>query len=206
MNRSAIIWSTSLILYAVFCFWYTNTGGPMSEAEQQTLIEHLQARGYGEKQLDGLKRFMETDTGDQFLMVNNIDMNPDPADVAGAEPGESAEQLMARYMEYMYPALIKRACHPVFMGQTINSSMDITGIKGAESWTSAALMRYRSRRDLLEIATNPAFAGRHEFKLAALTKTIAYPVDTTLYLSDPRLLLFLILLSLCALIDRFTGR
>ncbi len=79
--------------------------------------------------------------------------------------------------------------------------MDIVGIEGAEQWTSAALMRYRSRRDLLEIALNPVFAGKHDFKMAALDKTIAYPVEAQLYLSDPRLLLLLILLAAISLLD-----
>jgi hypothetical protein len=65
----------------------------------------------------------------------------------------------------------------------------------------AALFRYRSRRALLEIITNPAFGGKHEFKTAALEKTIAYPMEPQLYLGDPRLLLGLILLALTALID-----
>lgn len=65
----------------------------------------------------------------------------------------------------------------------------------------AALFRYRSRRSFLEIITNPDIGPRHEFKLAAMTKTIAYPVESVLYLSDPRLLLFLILALIAAPID-----
>ena len=38
--------------------------------------------------------------------------------------------------------------------------------------------------------------SKHDFKVAALEKTIAYPVETALYLSDPRFLLALILIIL----------
>ena len=55
-------------------------------------------------------------------------------------------------------------------------------------------MRYRSRRDLMEIATNPAFQGSHEFKIAAMNKTIAFPIDPWFHLGDPRLLLALLFL------------
>ena len=96
-------------------------------------------------------------------------------------------------MEHMYPELLKRASHPIFSGNAVFYSMDVLGIEGAERWTQAALMRYRSRRDIVEIASNPVFQGKHEFKIAALDKTIAYPVETQLYLSDPRLLLLLVL-------------
>ena len=49
--------------------------------------------------------------------------------------------------------------------------------------------------------SNPETLGRHEFKVAALEKTIAYPIETVIYLGDPRLLLGLTLLSLVALTD-----
>lgn len=53
----------------------------------------------------------------------------------------------------------------------------------------------------MEILANPDTRGRHEFKLAALDKTIAYPIETSLYLGDARLLLGLILLAVTALLD-----
>jgi hypothetical protein len=121
--------------------------------------------------------------------------------VAGAAPGETAEQLMARYMEHMIPALLSRASHPAFMGPAIFPSMDLVGIEGAENWDMGALFRYRSRRTFLEIVINPAFAGKHHFKTAALDKTIAYPIEPVLYLGDVRLLLGLVLLALTAVID-----
>jgi len=53
----------------------------------------------------------------------------------------------------------------------------------------------------MEIVTNPATRGRHAFKVAALDKTIAYPIETEIYLGDPRLILALGLFSFSALID-----
>jgi hypothetical protein len=96
-------------------------------------------------------------------------------------------------MEYMYPALFARACHPVLYGQAANTAMDLMNADGMERWTVGAGMRYRSRRDMLEIATNPAFAGSHEFKVAAMRKTIAFPIDPWVQLGDPRVVLGLLL-------------
>jgi hypothetical protein len=64
-----------------------------------------------------------------------------------------------------------------------------------------ALFRYRSRRTFLEIVTIPETHDRHEFKVAALDKTIAYPIETQLDLGDLRLSLGLLLLSAAALLD-----
>ena len=138
--------------------------------------------------IDFLKRFMEEDNGKQFIMVNNIEMNKNPGDVVGANPGESADQLMSRYMEYMWPNLLKRASHPIFMSNAVYQSMDLVGIEGAETWDQAALMRYKSRRTMMEIVTNPNMMNRHGFKIAALQKTIAYPVEPFGFYSDMRLI------------------
>lgn len=201
MRKRKILWGLPLLGYMVFCFWYTNTGGALTTTEIDHFITQMRENGREESQLAHLKVFMEADTGRQFLMLNNLDLNETPPGVEGAHPGESADQLMKRYMEHMYPELFRRACHPIYLGQAVFSAMDVTGIKGATSWDSAALFRYRSRRDLLEIVSNPAFGERHKFKMAALTKTVAYPLENTIYLSDPRFLLALILLSIVALLD-----
>ena len=198
------IWISLLVIYAGFFLWYTDIGGKLDKEEIEFFLEKLEERTSANSadpetynsQKNLIKRFMEEDTGRQFLMVNNIDMDDDPEDVEGAEPGESAERLFDRYMEHMYAQLLKRACHPVFAGNAVHPSMDLVGIEGAEIWDQAALMRYKSRRAFMEIVTHPNMGSKHAFKVAAMEKTIAYPVETVIYLSDPRLLLALILIIL----------
>ncbi|MEP0200753.1 MAG: hypothetical protein ABJ084_15330 [Halioglobus sp.] len=201
MSARVKIWLIPSLLYAAFFYWYTDFGGPLTDTEVDQFVATMKANGSDTEAIAFIDKFSRQDSGRQFLMVNNIDMNENPPDVEGAEPGESASDLMGRYMEHMIPALLARACHPVLMGSAVYPTMDLVGIEGAENWDQAALFRYRSRRAFLEIVTNPAFNGKHHFKTAALDKTIAYPIETNLYLSDPRLLLGLILLAVTALID-----
>jgi len=201
MSTRTKLWLLPALLYTAFFYWYTDFGGPLSDTEVDQFIGTMKTNGSDPEVVAFIEKFARQDSGRQFLMLNNIDMNENPPDVEGAEPGESASTLMGRYMEHMFPALLSRACHPVLMGPAVYSTMDLVGIEGAEIWDQAALFRYRSRRAFLEIVTNPAFKEKHHFKTAALDKTIAYPIETTLYLSDPRLLLGLILLALTALAD-----
>ena len=201
MSTRTKLWLVPALLYAVFTFWYTDFGGPLSDTEVDQFVATMKTNGSDPKTIAFIEKFAQQDSGRQFLMVNNIDMNENPPNVEGAEPGESASDLMARYMEHMIPALLARACHPIIMGAVVYPTVDLVGIEGAENWDQAALFRYRSRRAFLEIVTNPAFMGKHHFKTAALDKTIAYPIETNLYLGDPRLLLGLILLALTGLID-----
>lgn len=211
MTTRAKIWLSSLIIYSAFVFWYTDFSGPLSDAEVDQFVATLKQRNSDPKTTAYIENFLRNDRGRQFLMLNNLDMADNPPDVEGANPGESADQLMNRYMEHMYPELLKRASHPVVFGQAANSALDMVGIENTtemQEWTDGALFRYRSRRTFMEIVANPNIKGRHEFKLAALDKTIAYPIETSIYLGDMRLLLGLILLSLTALLDniRFARR
>ena len=188
------------VFYVAFSVWYTG-GGKLSEKEIAHYLEAFEASGLPPDRMARLKTFMEEDTGKQFFMLNAIDMAEDPVLPDGAPEGSKAGDLMNHYMEYMYPALFSRACHPIFFGQAVAPAMDLVNAEGMEVWDNAAIFRYRTRRDMLEIATNPAFDERHDYKLAALDKTIAYPNEATIYMSDPRFLLFLILGLVTAMAD-----
>lgn len=201
MSTRVKLWLFPALFYAAFVFWYTDFDGPLSDAEIAGFVQVMRANGSTPEKVDYFAEFLRNDTGRQFLMVNNLDMNEDPPAVEGAPANADADTLMGLYMEHMIPELLKRASHPVLMGPAVYPAIDITGIEGAEQWTSAALFRYRSRRSFMEIISNPDILGPHDLKLAALDKTIAYPIETRLYLGDPRLLLGLILLALTALID-----
>lgn len=203
------LWLGGAVAYGAFCWWYTNTGGPLGADEQARITAALRASGRAPERIATIGRFMAEDDGNQLIMVNALHLAESPRPVPGVPAGESAEALLAHYMEYMYPAMLRRASHPVFAGRAVSPAMDLAGFDDEQTvaqWTDAALVRYRSRRDLLAIALNPAFEERHPFKLAALEKTIAYPVATVFYLSDGRLLLALVLLPILLLFDRWFGR
>jgi len=205
-KQTGLLWGGLALLYGVFFYWYTPLGGPLSEQEIAAYLTQMQARGAEPEAVDRLRRFLEADTGDDFVMMNVIELRETPAAVAGVLPGESSAEVLGRYMDFMWPALLRRACHPVILGQAAADALDVWGIDGAGRWSQAAFMRYRSRRDLLEIAGDPAFQGPHEYKIAAMTRTIAFPADPWYHLGDPRLLLALLLGLVGLLIERFTGR
>ena len=196
MTRTRWTWLALAIVYVLFFSWYTSFGGPLSADEIADYVDRMQTRepAPDPEAIALIRRFLEQDTGDDFVMINLIDLYEVPQQIEGVEPGSTSPEVLDQYMEYMYPALFARASHPVLFGQAANTAMDLMNAPGMHAWTTGAAMRYRSRRDMMDIVTNPAFSGSHEFKVAAMRKTIAFPADPWFHFGDPRLLLALLLL------------
>ena len=203
MTARRKLWLGSALLYALFVSWYTDFGGPLTETEIQAFIAKTEDQNLGgaPSARGALLDFLRNDTGGQFLMFNAVDLAKDPPQTEGAPPGADAQTLIDLYMEHMIPALLSRASHPVVVGKSVADSLDLQGIEGAEAWSDGAIMRYRSRRTLIDIIGDPEFYARHDFKLAGLEKTIAYPIEPRIYLGDLRLLLGLFMLAITALLD-----
>ena len=208
MTAPRKLWLSSFVLYALFFSWYTDFDGPLTEAEIQAFIAKTEYRDLGgaPSARGALLEFLRNDTGRQFLMLNAVDLAKDPPQMEGAPPDADAQTLIDLYMEHMIPALLSRASHPVVVGKSVADSLDLLGIEGAEAWSDGAIMRYRSRRTLIDIIGNPEFYARHDFKLAGLEKTIAYPIEPRIYLGDLRLVLGLLMLTITALLDARLAR
>ena len=189
------VWIGLIALYAIFFGWYTSFGGPLAPDEVSRYVALLEERGLDPARVAVWRAFMESDTGDDFAMLNAIDLRDTPLPVEGVSPGATAEQVLARYTRPFLGRAIRRASHPILFGTAAGPAMDLWGIDGAEHWDAGGLVRYRSRRDLIEQAVAVGPSGVHAFKLAAMEKTIAYPLDPWFHAGDPRLLLGLLLVS-----------
>jgi len=197
------VWIACGLIYAAFFSWYTSFKGPLDAREIEAYMTHVtraEAKTSPEAR-QRLRRFMETDTGDDFVMLNAIDMYAKPLQIPGVGPTDSTQAVLDKYMQHMYPAMFARASHPVFTGNAANSAIDLMNAPNMEHWTMGAGIRYRSRRDFMDIVSNPACVGSHDLKVAALVKTIAYPVDPFNQLGDPRVVLALLLGLIAALLS-----
>ena len=188
--------------YLLFCFWYTNTGGPLRSTEVDAHLAQMKKDDAAPQNLYVIEDFMRRDTGNQFVMVNLIDLNPTPPNLPATGPDADPMALVDHYMAHMYPTMFLRASHPIFLAPVQAGAMDLLNAPGASDWTQTALMRYRSRRDIMEIITDPRFSERHDYKLGAMLKTIAVPTEPSLNPGDPRLLLGLVAVILMLLFRR----
>ncbi len=195
MSSTARIWSVLAALYVAFFSWYTSFGGPLEPDEIDAYLAILAERSDDPKALERWKAFMQTDTGDDFVMFNAIELRETPLQIEGVEPGETSQQVLARYTTPFMGLALRNAAHPVFLGRAASGALDLCGIEGAEQWSMGGLVRYRSRRDLMEQVERVVEIGEaiHVFKVAAMSKTIAYPLDPFFQLGDPRLVFALLL-------------
>jgi len=186
------IWLALALLYAVFTGWYTSWSGPLTPDEVDGYVAELAERGAKDERLDLWRHFLATDTGDDFAMLNAIDLRDTALAVEGVPAGESAQQMLNRYLEPFLGKALTRAAHPVMIGTAASGALDLWGIEGAEHWSTGGLVRYRSRRDVIEMALDALDSDLHRYKIAAMEKTIAFPLDPWFQLGDPRLVLALV--------------
>ena len=117
--RNKSTWAVLGVLYLLCFSWYTSFGGPLSDEEVEHYFALVTQRNpdMSAEQRAMIRDFLESDTGDDFVMVNVIDLHETPIRVEGVEPGETSSEVLGKYMEFMLPALLSRACHPVLFGQ-----------------------------------------------------------------------------------------
>ncbi len=193
--RRAAPWLVAFAAYALFRLWYDGIASPLSPAEIDRYGARLAERGLPAERVARLREFLARDTGRDFAMANFIALHDSLAPVGDLRPGASGRDALDRYMAHMTPALLARASHPVLGGEAAASAIEVWGLEGAERWSMVGVVRYRSRRDMIEIATDPRFRDAHVYKLAAMEKTIAVPLDPYFEAGGPRIVVALALLA-----------
>ena len=204
MSLSLIIWATALLLYAIFWLWYVGFRKPLSPTEIDYYLTELKKFDNNSAQgLANLRQFLENDTGKSFAMVNSISLKKTPDLVEGVKAGDSSLKTLITYHKSFMKAMLKRGGIGIFQGRVAGKSVDVIGIENAEEWKIAGINRFRSRRDFMEILITPQFHEKHELKFAALSKSIAYPVDPWFQLGGFPLTVGLVLALIAALLHIF---
>ena len=187
-------WSITIVLMLLFLIWHGAFEGPMTSDEIEYYIERYQAQ-YPEADITHLRQFLEEDDGKPIVMVNVIKLYYTPIEVNGQSFGDTSEEALSEYTSFVLPYLIKRGSYPIYSGNAVFEAMEKWGIENVEEWTSGALMRYGSRRVMLEMATDPVFDQFHDAKIAAIEKTFAFPATTVISIGNLDLVVGLVLLS-----------
>lgn len=196
-----IIWGSAALLYGLFRAWYDNWRGALTRDEIAAYVRQLDGRSDTTPEaLAAVRAFIEADDGRDFLMFNIVKATQAP--VVDPRSGDMVPgvTLLRRYASAFTPVLLANGGHPAMIRRKIGGYMDSWATEPDPGWTIIGLMRYRSRRDMMNLIVNPRFAAAHPDKLAGTLATFSFPTTPMggLYIG-PRLWLALALALAAAL-------
>jgi hypothetical protein len=196
------IWLGAALLYGAFRLWYDNWRGPLTAAEVDDFVARLaQSPGAAVNDMATLRAFLSQDDGREFFMLNLVRLNPERVAHPGTGELMPAAQAVQSYMKQFFPLLVRRAGHPAILARPIGGYVDFWNVAADPGWSFIGYMRYRSRRDMAILATDPRFMAAHPFKIIAMPTTFSFPTAPRLMLViGPRLWVGLVLALGAALI------
>lgn len=177
-----------VLAYAGFWAWYGGHGEPLTPEETEQYLARIAEKagtdspdqGHGRERLFAeLRLLAESDDGNAFLMLNLIDFRERALYSPGTDYGDDARAADDRYNRVIVPALLKRAGHPIYVGEVQGRFIDETD---DVQWERVAIVRYRSRRDLMETVLEVADRNAGQHKWAAIERTHVFPMQTVLSL------------------------
>jgi hypothetical protein len=196
MSTNAI-WAAAAIAYAIFWCWYVGFKRKITAAEVDDTMRLLDVHEFGsESQRKHLRHFLANDDGKDFIMVNLLHLK--------APRVESRKKLEA-YQKVFLGALLRKAGHPVMMARAAAGNIENVACDHADDWTAAGMVRYRSRRDFMEMLPSTVGSPHHGLKLDSLDKTFAFPASRWFMFGGPRIVVALSIALIAAILQMAEG-
>ena len=213
MTASRIRWGVLAGIYVLFLSWYGGSGDPISPEEIESYVAIMKSRsqegndpaGGNPEVAADLREFIESDDGQEFVMINLNIYREDPRYVDGRETVGTAEEVEKEYTSRIASRLFARACHPLLM---VEPAVHIGGIGDFErqDWSRVNLVRYRSRRDFVEFILEQDYSQDVDHKWAALSRSHVMAATPNISFATVRLVPLLILIVIGLLLDRVGAR
>lgn len=185
------IWITAGLTYGLFWLWYARPRRKISQQEADQFLAWAMSQGIESERAKGLRDFFANDDGHDFVMVNLIKLN---------RPVRESAAKLAAYQKVFLGQLLRKAGHPVLIAQRSGANVEHVNCEQNSDWPAMGAIRYRSRRDLLEILPGTFGSEHHQMKLDAVASTIAFPASNAFFAGGPRIVVALgILLIACVL-------
>ena len=201
--RYISIWLLAALAYGAFYVWYAGWRPPLTPGEIDSyiaLVENIEQYKGNAEIKTRLRSFLEKDNGGEFFMVNLLRYRDTALPVAGASANETPQEVMDHYAGAFMPTILGHAGWLVTGGRAASKDLELWGVQPDTDWAVFGLVRYRSRRDMMEVISKPEFDKIHPFKFAAIEATRAFPVSPAILTLGPKLVagLFVLISALFA--------
>tara|TARA_B110000503_G_C7080023_1_gene384750 strand:- start:69 stop:662 length:594 start_codon:yes stop_codon:yes gene_type:complete len=194
---TVIIWGFAVLCYGIFWGWYIGFRKKVTAEEASAMIAVLARNSdVTERQKNNLYHFLANDDGKDFVMVNLLCLQT---------PLDKSRDKLETYQKIFLGALLRKAGHPVLVARAAGGYIENIACDDADKWSAAGLIRYRSRRDLLEMLPSTIGSEHHGLKLAALEKTFAFPASPWFMFGGPRIICPLTIALIAALTQLWIG-
>ena len=184
-----LLWLIALLTYALFYCWYVGFRSRVTPAEVEETMAILDAGLVDETRKSHLRHFLANDDGKDFVMVNLLEL---------AKPRKESSKNLNAYQKIFLGQLLRKAGHPILIARAASGNVENVACQEFDNWTAAGMVRYRSRRDLMEILPATIGSEHHELKLSALDKTYAFPASPWFVVGGPKLLVPLLIALIAA--------
>ena len=194
---AVMIWIIAVLGYVVFWFWYVGFQKkvtPQEVAATLSIFEHDDT--WTATQKEHLRNFLLDDDGKDFVMVNLLHLK---------SPKKESLEKLNTYQKIFLGSLLRKAGHPVMIARAASGNVENVACDHADDWSAAGMIRYRSRRDLMNILPATIGSEHHGLKLESLEKTFAFPASPWFMFGGPRIVVALGIALLAALIHIATA-
>ena len=178
-----VIWIIAALAYVVFWLWYVGFKQkvtPQEVAATMCIFEHDDT--WTTTQKEHLRKFLLADDGKDFVMVNLLHLK---------SPKKESLEKLNTYQRIFLGSLLRKAGHPVMIARAASGNVENVACDDADDWSVAGMIRYRSRRDLMNILPATIGSEHHGLKLESLEKTFAFPASPWFMFGGPRLVVAL---------------
>ena len=174
MKRVIFLWCALGCIYIGFALWHYPWRGPLSMAEIENLTEgSVGSSGTSWADIEAFVTFLLEDDGRPFVMVNLLEFSDAAQYPEGQFPNiTTGDDASLEYAKSLLPLLFQRGSYPILVLSKHNTILDSVGGE-AGAFEQIALVRYRSRRDLLTMITSDAFKDAKVHKWASLDNSLA---------------------------------
>jgi hypothetical protein len=167
------------VVYLAFLLWYGGSGDPLTPVEREAYLERLseiaERRDEANPEIRGaFEVLISQDDGNEFFMVNLMKLREKAVYPEGYDYDDDVEAAADRYAAAVVPALIKRGSIPILVAEVQGRFLDFAG---ADEWDQVGIVRYRSRRDMIEMALELGERDVVVHKWASIEKTQVFPAE-----------------------------
>lgn len=129
-----------------------------------------------------IRHFLINDDGKPFYMVNLMKLREHADYPDGLFPEvKTGKQADDRYGRIILPQLLKRGSYPIFLSQKQTNLLRTD--EGTDFFERVGIVRYRSRRDFLNMIASPKFQQGEIHKWASMESTTVVPMRRILHLN-----------------------